>query len=77
MHPIKRAAEVIGSQREMAKILGVTPGAVTQWLTAGVPADRCPSIERMTRGAVTCEELRPDIDWGYLRGTRCDDKAAA
>jgi DNA-binding transcriptional regulator YdaS (Cro superfamily) len=32
-----------------------------------VPADRCPVIERETGGAVRCEELRPDVDWAYLR----------
>ncbi|MDT4679101.1 transcriptional regulator, partial [Escherichia coli] len=30
--------------------------------------ERCPAIEKATGGAVTCEELRPDIDWAYLRG---------
>ncbi|NMZ77512.1 helix-turn-helix domain-containing protein [Pseudomonas nitroreducens] len=25
-------------------------------------------IDRVTAGSVTCEQLRPDIDWGYLRG---------
>lgn len=28
------------------------------------------SIERETQGAVTCEQLRPDIDWAYLRGSK-------
>jgi len=28
-----------------------------------------PAIERATKGAVRCEELRPDVDWAYLRGT--------
>lgn len=27
------------------------------------------AIERESVGAVTCEELRPDVDWAYLRGT--------
>ena len=27
-------------------------------------------IERESFGAVRCEELRPDVDWAYLRGTR-------
>jgi DNA-binding transcriptional regulator YdaS (Cro superfamily) len=27
------------------------------------------SIEKASGGAVTCEELRPDVDWAYLRGT--------
>ena len=27
------------------------------------------NIERESLGAVRCEDLRPDVDWGYLRGT--------
>lgn len=27
------------------------------------------AIERESNRAVTCEELRPDVDWAYLRGT--------
>ena len=26
-------------------------------------------IERASARAVTCEDLRPDVDWAYLRGT--------
>lgn len=29
----------------------------------------CISIERESGGAVHCEDLRPDVDWAYLRGT--------
>lgn len=29
----------------------------------------CINIERETSGAVRCEELRPDVDWAFLRGT--------
>jgi DNA-binding transcriptional regulator YdaS (Cro superfamily) len=48
-----------------------------------VPAERCPQIERATDGAVTCEELRPDLaeHWAYLRGTgaavKSDEERAA
>lgn len=28
------------------------------------------NIERETSGAVTCEELRGDIDWAFLRKSR-------
>ena len=28
------------------------------------------SIERETGGAIKCEQLRPDIDWAYLRGSK-------
>lgn len=27
------------------------------------------NIERESQRAVTCEELRPDVDWGYLRAS--------
>lgn len=27
------------------------------------------NIERESLGAVRCEDLRPDVDWAYLRGT--------
>lgn len=32
-------------------------------------------IDRETGGAVRCEEMRPDIDWAYLRGN-CPEEAA-
>jgi len=68
-HPIDRAAKLLGSQVALASALGVTKAAVGQWKDEGrrVPAEHCPSIERLTGGAVTCEELRPDVQWGVLR----------
>lgn len=71
-HPIKRAAHVIGSYSALARLLGVTRGAVFQYKSPDrkVPAEHCPVIEQETRirGAeVTCEELRPDVDWSVLR----------
>ena len=27
------------------------------------------AIERESRSAILCEDLRPDVDWAYLRGT--------
>lgn len=58
----------------MARLVGVKPPTVHQWVTADrpIPAERCPDIERATNGTVTCEELRPDLadQWQYLRATR-------
>lgn len=34
----------------------------------------CINIERESGGAVKCEQLRPDVDWAFIRGT---DKAVA
>lgn len=35
------------------------------------------SIERESQGVVRCEDLRPDVDWAYLRGTDCQTAEAA
>jgi DNA-binding transcriptional regulator YdaS (Cro superfamily) len=69
MEAIDRAAEALGSQGALAHLLGVSKGAVSQWKSPGrrVPAEYCPLIERATNGAVRCEDLRPDVDWAYLR----------
>ncbi|WP_390342332.1 transcriptional regulator [Variovorax boronicumulans] len=68
-HPVERAARIVGSQTALAAALGVTKAAVGQWKEEGrrVPAEHCPSIERLTAGAVRCEELRPDVAWDVLR----------
>lgn len=70
MEALKSAIERVGSQSRLASILGVTPQGVHNWVLRNrVPADYCPAIEKATDGAVRCEDLRPDVDWGYLRGT--------
>jgi len=60
------------TQTEFAKRLGVTQGMVHQWAHGIRPISpqRCITIERATNGAVTCEELRPDFDWQYLRNSK-------
>jgi len=68
-HPIDVAAGIVGSQAALAEALGVTRAAVSQWKERDrkTPAEHCPRIERLCGGRVTCEELRPDIEWGVLR----------
>ena len=79
--PVALACKALGSQAELAKALGITPSAVNQWVTGHkpIPAERCPAIERATNGAVKCEDLRPDVDWAYLRQSACacEQKAVA
>lgn len=42
--------------------LGVSQGAISQWLTAGViPLKRALQLERVSGGKMTCEDLRPDF----------------
>jgi len=63
-----------GAGSALARYLKVNHVMVSQWRYGikQVPAERCPAIEKATGGAVRCEELRPDIDWGYLRAPACD-----
>lgn len=66
---ISQVVQILGSQLALANALGLKPPTIHQWLSGKrpVPAERCPSIERLTGGAVTCEELRPDVEWQVLR----------
>lgn len=65
----------IDQQRGRSIRLGHAIGApavlISQWANRkrSIPAERCPEIEKATEGIVTCEDLRPDVDWSYLRGT--------
>ena len=65
------AEEGRGAASYLGRALGAAPSLISLWASGErqVPAERCPAIERLTRGAVTCEELRPDVDWAVLRGT--------
>ena len=61
---------VRGKVNDLAAKLGIPAALLSQWKTGTrrqVPAERCPDIEAATSGDVTCEELRPDINWAVLR----------
>jgi DNA-binding transcriptional regulator YdaS (Cro superfamily) len=62
-----------GRVNELAALIGVPAALMSQWKVGArpVPAERCPAIEKATAGAVRCEDLRPDVDWAYLRATDC------
>ncbi|MCO1336800.1 helix-turn-helix domain-containing protein [Microbulbifer sp. OS29] len=53
----------MGTQKRIADLLGVSPACVSQWNRGvrKVPPRLCRAIEQFTKGAVTREELRPDI----------------
>ena len=58
-----------GERKRLSEQLDVPFILISQWSLGRrqVPAERCPDIERVTGGAVTCEDLRPDVDWSVLR----------
>ena len=74
MSSIDTAITISGGVFALAAAIREKPQTVNNWRRRGVPAERCPAIERATNGAVRCEDLRPDIDWAVLR---CNCKDAA
>ncbi|RYF25626.1 MAG: hypothetical protein EOO23_08915, partial [Comamonadaceae bacterium] len=46
-HALEKAGEIVGSQKRLAALLGVTKGALGQWKLPGrhVPAQYCGVIE--------------------------------
>lgn len=68
MSNIQIAISSAGGARRLAESIGVPVQSVYFWGSGQrrVPADYCPAIERVT--GVKCEALRPDVEWGVLRG---------
>lgn len=64
-HPIDKASHVVGGRAQLALALHVTPAAIGNWKTRGVPIEHCAAIERLTRGEVRRIDLRP-TDWAHI-----------
>ncbi len=56
---LKRAVALAGGLTALARGLGISPQAISQWQQ--VPAARVLAVERAIDGAVTRSELRPDL----------------
>ena len=62
---LQRAAQIVGGQAALAEKLGFKDRRnVWPWFNRDrdVPVEHCTAIERITDGAVTRQELRPN-DW--------------
>ncbi len=44
-------------QRKVAKHFGLTVSAISQWRTNGVPRGRMLSVRKLSKGAVTLDEM--------------------
>ena len=60
-----------GTAKEFAGLVGIHEVLLSQLRNnqRKTPAEICIEIERASNGKVRCEDLRPDVDWSYLRKT--------
>ncbi len=56
----------------MGRRMGIRSQAVSLWIRSNrIPAERVPTLEAMCKECgvdVRAEHMRPDVDWGVLRG---------
>lgn len=64
---------------DFARRCGTTVGYLRKAICAGqkLGESLVINIERESGGVITCEELRPDVDWAYLRNTKISKQEAA
>jgi DNA-binding transcriptional regulator YdaS (Cro superfamily) len=71
---VKDIIKSLGGPALIAGRIGIRPQAISLWAIKGrIPAQRVPQLERMARELgkpIRAEQMRPDIDWGVLRGLR-------
>lgn len=60
-----------GGQKQFAVKCGISPAYLYQISTGRRACSEklAIAIERESKAVVVCEELRPDVDWAYLRGS--------
>jgi len=74
----QHAVNLLGGPIQAARKLEIDRYQTVQsWTRNRIPAEYCPSIERALEGAMKCEEMRPDVDWAYLRLVTASDSKQA
>ena len=71
----EKAIKIAGSKAALARGLGITPWALSKWNFDKIPEERCLTIEEITQEEVKAEQLRPDINWAFVRSTKNSNKA--
>ncbi|MDP9651930.1 transcriptional regulator [Paraburkholderia caledonica] len=68
---LREAIQKAGGITKLAEQLGegTKSQTIANWMTRGVPLERCVLIEKVT--GVRCEDLNPEIDWKTMREVLC------
>ena len=72
MNSISRAIEIFGTQSELAKAVGLSQAAISEFQKGAKrpSAEVAIRIEQATKGLVSVESIRADIPWHVIRGKR-------
>jgi DNA-binding transcriptional regulator YdaS (Cro superfamily) len=57
----KKLIAFFGNQEKAAKELSITQATVSRWQKNNIPIKWAIECEKLTKGAITRQELRPDI----------------
>lgn len=59
------------ARASLCKACGTTEGYLRKAVSKGqnLGGDLCIALERESSGTVRCEDLRPDMDWAFIRST--------
>ena len=63
MLTVKQKIQAMGGTVEVAKMLRISPAAVSQW--TDIPLGHVPEIERLSKGEFDRFWLRPDYFWRF------------
>ncbi|MEN8991217.1 MAG: transcriptional regulator [Acinetobacter gandensis] len=73
---LEKAIKIAGNKSALARGLGITPWALSKWNFNKIPEERCLPIEELTKSKVKAEQLRPDINWTFIRSTKNSNNPA-
>ena len=78
MNAITEAINGAGGPAKVSRACGVSVQAVCFWRDGlrTLPADQCITLEKLNQGRIRCEDLRPDVDWAYLRAIQSPQELA-
>jgi DNA-binding transcriptional regulator YdaS (Cro superfamily) len=63
----KEIIKTLGGSAAVGRYLGIRSQAISLWIrTDRIPAERVPSLVRMSNGLVSANTMRPDVDWDAI-----------
>lgn len=69
MNALEIVCEQVGGQTKLARILGVSPQAVYQWIHGKRKVPPLRAVEIQNKIGVAKEEIRPDFPWSKFSGS--------